>query len=173
MASIFFNSWESLARTACLTILGYVAIVLLLRVSGKRTLAKMNAFDFIVTVALGSCLASVALSKSIPLADGVAAFSLFILLQYVLTWLSVRSKAVQALITSSPTLLFYQGEFLRRVMKEQRITEEDIFHACRQQGLSTLDEVDMIILESTGDMAILKKVEPGRLSTLGAIDLPQ
>ena len=173
MASIFFDSWESLARTACLTILGYVAIVLLLRVSGKRTLAKMNAFDFIVTVALGSCLASVALSKSIPLADGVAAFSLFILLQYALTWLSVRSKAVQALITNSPTLLFYQGEFLRRAMKEQRITEEDIFHACRQQGLSTLDEVDMIILESTGDVAILKKTEPGRLSTLGAIDLPQ
>ena len=67
---MFFDSWASLGRTAVVGILAYVALVLLLRVSGKRTLSSMNAFDLVVTVALGSTLASVFLSSSVPLARG-------------------------------------------------------------------------------------------------------
>lgn len=84
-------------------------MVLLLRVSGKRTLTKMNAFDLVVTVALGSTLATVLLTKSVALAEGLTAFVLLIFLQFVLTWLSVRSRAVSRLVKSEPTLLVYQG----------------------------------------------------------------
>lgn len=84
-------------------------MVLLLRVSGKRTLTKMNAFDLVVTVALGSTLATVLLTKSVALAEGLTAFVLLIFLQFVLTWLSVRSRAVGRLVKSEPTLLVYQG----------------------------------------------------------------
>jgi uncharacterized membrane protein YcaP (DUF421 family) len=65
MEKIFFESWESIARTLLMTSLSYVTMVILLRISGKRTLAKMNAFDFVVTIALGSSLATVALNKSV------------------------------------------------------------------------------------------------------------
>ena len=71
MQNIFFDSWESMVRTVVITILAYVVLVFLLRSSGKRTLSKMNAFDFIVTVALGSTLATVMLNKNVALADGV------------------------------------------------------------------------------------------------------
>jgi uncharacterized membrane protein YcaP (DUF421 family) len=64
---IFFGGWESLLRTFVITVLAYVFLIVLLRGSGKRTLSKMNAFDFIVTIALGSTLATVMLNKSIPL----------------------------------------------------------------------------------------------------------
>ena len=84
-------------------------VLLLLRVSGKRTLTKMNAFDLVVTVALGSTLATVLLTKSVALAEGLTAFVLLIFLQFVLTWLSVRSRAVSRLVKSEPTLLVYQG----------------------------------------------------------------
>ena len=86
-----------------------VLLLLLLRVSGKRTLTKMNAFDLVVTVALGSTLATVLLTKSVALAEGLTAFMLLIFLQFVLTWLSVRSRAVSRLVKSEPTLLVYQG----------------------------------------------------------------
>ena len=86
-----------------------VLLLLLLRVSGKRTLTKMNAFDLVVTVALGSTLATVLLTKSVALAEGLTAFVLLIFLQFVLTWLSVRSRAVSRLVKSEPTLLVYQG----------------------------------------------------------------
>ena len=84
-------------------------LLLLLRVSGKRTLTKMNAFDLVVTVALGSTLATVLLTKSVALAEGITAFVLLIFLQFVLTWLFVRSQAASRLVKSEPTLLVYQG----------------------------------------------------------------
>ncbi len=87
---MFFGSWYSLLRILVVGVLAYVALIVLLRVTGKRTLSKMNAFDLVVTVALGSTLATVLLSKDVALADGVVAFALLIGLQFIITWLSVR-----------------------------------------------------------------------------------
>lgn len=70
--------------------LAYSAMILCLRLSGKRTLTKLNAFDLVITLALGSTLSTVLLDKSISLGEGIVAFGLLILLQYVLTWSSVR-----------------------------------------------------------------------------------
>ena len=78
MDQIFFNNWQSLGRTFIITILGYILMIFFLRISGKRTLSKMNAFDFIVTIALGSSLATVALNKNVPLAEGALVFFLLI-----------------------------------------------------------------------------------------------
>ncbi len=159
MEKIFFDNWASIARIAINTTLAYAAIVILLRISGKRTLSKMNAFDFIVTVALGSSLATVALSKDIALVDGVLAFVLFIFLQYCLTWLSVRIKAVKKVITSEPVLLLYKGEMLRDVMKKERITEEEINVAIRESGMTDLQGIHSIVLETTGTMSVIPERE--------------
>lgn len=65
MEGIFFNGWFALVRTAVVGVLAYVALIVFLRLSGKRTLSKMNAFDLIVTVSLGSTLATIALSADV------------------------------------------------------------------------------------------------------------
>ena len=72
----------------------YLSLLVLLRVSGKRTLAKLNAFDFVVIVALGSTLSSVLLSSDVALAEGVTAMVLLVGLQFLVAWLSVRSGTV-------------------------------------------------------------------------------
>uniref|UniRef100_UPI003593849D DUF421 domain-containing protein n=1 Tax=Persicitalea sp. TaxID=3100273 RepID=UPI003593849D len=159
MDKVFFDNWETIARISINTTLAYVAMIILLRVSGKRTLSKMNAFDFIVTVALGSSLATVALSKSVPLLDGILAFSLFIFLQFSLTWLSVRVKAVKKVITNDPVILLYRGEFLREVMKKERITEEEINVAVRESGTTNLQDIHVIVLETTGTMSVISERE--------------
>lgn len=115
MENIWFDSWESILRIICITPLAYVAIVFLLRVSGKSTLAKMNAFDFVVTIALGSILASVSLNQSIPLANGVTVILLFIGFQFIFTWLAFRVSAVKTLITSSPSLISTRATFFIRL----------------------------------------------------------
>lgn len=158
MENIWFNSWESILRIICVAPAAYFAIVILLRFSGKRTLAKMNAFDFVVTIALGSVLAGVALNQNIPLADGVTGIFLFIGLQFLFTWLAVRVKKVKTLITSGPSLIFYKGNFLYQAMKKERITVEEIYSAARQKGISNLDGIEMIILETTGDISIIEKI---------------
>ena len=166
MDNIFFGNWESTVRTVVLTVLGYLLMVFLLRVSGKRTLSKMNAFDFVVTIALGSCLASISLNKDITLTDGVTAFSLFIGLQYLFTYLSVRIPGFRSLIASSPSIIFYKGEFLPKEMKKQRLTKEELYNECRLKGYASLDGISLIILEGTGDISIIEEVQNSSQSTL-------
>ncbi len=112
MGQIFFDNGFALVRTLAIGVLAYASLILLLRMTGKRTLSKMNAFDFVVTVALGSTLASVLLSKDVTLAQGVIALALLIGLQLAITWLSVRVRWVRRLVTGEPSLLLYRGEFL-------------------------------------------------------------
>jgi hypothetical protein len=78
LEAIFFSGWDGLLRTLVVGVLAYVVLVGFLRLSGKRTLSKMNAFDLVVTVALGSTLATILLSKDVALAEGALAFALLI-----------------------------------------------------------------------------------------------
>src|SRR3990170_1372212 len=109
---MFFDSWGGLARVCVVGTLAYCALIFLLRVSGKRTLSKMNAFDLVVTVALGSTLATILLSKDVALVEGIVALALLIGLQFLITWLSVRSAKVSRLVKAEPALLFHRGSFL-------------------------------------------------------------
>jgi uncharacterized membrane protein YcaP (DUF421 family) len=159
MKSIFFESWESMLRTGVITILAYVLLIFLLRISGKRTLSKMNAFDFIVTVALGSTLATVMLSKDVVLADGVLGFFLLIFLQYVITWLSVRNTSISNLVKSSPALLVYKGEILNEIMMKERIDQDEIYATIRKNGLSSIEDADAVVLETDGSLTVIRSVK--------------
>ena len=170
MENIFFNGWPSILRTVILTILAYITMIFFLRVSGQRTLAKMNAFDFIITIALGSAFATVALNKNVTLADGSVAFFLFISLQATLTWLSVRSKSVKNIITSSPTMLLYKGDILWDVLKRERITLDEIHMAARKKGIVDLHQIDLIVLETTGDITIIEDLNKPHIDTLNDIE---
>lgn len=170
MESIFFNNWQSLVRILIIGVLAYASLIILLRVSGKRTLTKMNAFDFVVTVALGSTLASVLLSKDVTLSDGVLAFCVLIFLQYSVTWLSVRSKTFSDFIKSEPRLLFFQGKFLRKAMRSERITENELIAVARKNGISSLDDVDAMVLETNGKVNVLKKLNSSTPSLLSNVN---
>ena len=89
---MFLDSWSELIRLLVVGSLAYVGLVGFLRLSGKRTLTKMNAFDLVVTVALGSTLATVLLSKDVSLSEGLLAFTLLSALQYAVASLAVRSQ---------------------------------------------------------------------------------
>jgi uncharacterized membrane protein YcaP (DUF421 family) len=162
MENIYFNSWESILRIIIMTILAYTGLVFLLRSSGKRTLSKMNAFDFVVTVALGSTLATVILSKDISLADGMVALLCLIFLQFIITWTSVRFSWFKRLITSQPALLIYKGEMLHKVLKKERITLEEIHVAVRQKGVTDIKNIDVLILETTGDFTVIPKLSEAK-----------
>lgn len=162
---MIFDGWWDLVRVLVVGTLAYVALVLLLRVSGKRTLSKMNAFDFIVTVALGSTLATVLLSKDVTLVEGVTALGLLILLQFVVTWLSVRSDLVRRLAKAEPTLLFHRGQFLTGAMRRQRVTEAEIRAAVRNQGIASLAAVAAVVLETDGSLNVLSPPADGHAPT--------
>ena len=152
----FFNGWAELGRTVLIGALAYLALVFLLRISGKRTLSKLNAFDLIVTVAFGSTLASVIMSKNVALAEGVVAFALLIALQFAITFLSVHSKRFSKLIKAEPRLLFFNGEFIPQAMTNERLTRGEVRAAVRANGAASLSAIHAVVLETDGSLSVIK-----------------
>lgn len=157
MEPMFFNGWESLLRTLVVGVLAYVSLIAFLRISGKRTLSKMNAFDLIVTVALGSTLATVLLSKDVALAEGALAFALLIGLQFIVTWSSVRSRRVRRWVTGEPLIVLYRGEFLPSALRRARVAEDEVRAAVRSAGLVSLEEAEAVVLETDGSFSVVQR----------------
>ena len=153
---MFLNNWIGLGRVVIISICAYAALVLVLRIAGKRSLAKLNAFDLVVTVALGSTFATVILNNSIPLAEGVLALALLICLQFIITWLSVRFEPVQDLVKSEPTLLVRDGNYLMEAMRAQRVTKEEVEAALREHGTSEISQAACVVLETDGSLSIIQ-----------------
>jgi uncharacterized membrane protein YcaP (DUF421 family) len=164
-AELLWSGWQGPLRVLVTGLLSYVALVVLLRVSGKRTLAKMNAFDLIVTVALGSSFATVLLSDRVALAEGLTAFAVLIAMQFAVAWASARSERIERVIKSQPTVLVWRGRLLPEALREQRVTARELHAACREAGASSLDEVHAVVLETAGELSVLR-AEPGAGSTL-------
>jgi uncharacterized membrane protein YcaP (DUF421 family) len=162
----FFNGWGSLFRILVIGLLAYTTLVLFLRLSGNRTLSKMNAFDLIVTVALGSTLATVLLSKDVALADGAVAMGLLISLQFIITWTSVRFSWVRRLVTGEPLMLLYQGEYLPNSLRKARVTKAEVLSAIRGSGVSDVAAVQAVVLETDGSLSVVKREADSRHSSL-------
>ena len=147
---------DAVVRTVVVGVLAYVALVALLRMSGKRTLSKFNAFDFIVTIALGSTLASVLTSQNVALLQGIVAFVVLLGLQFAITWLSVRSQRVRDLVKGEPTLLLHRGEVREGAMRRARVTREELQAAARDGGVDRLEDLAAAVLETDGTITILQ-----------------
>lgn len=156
---MFFESWHSLGQTAIAALIAYVALIAFLRISGKRTLAKMNAFDLVVTVALGSTLASVLTSKSLPLADGLLALGLLIALQYAVASFTIRFRWFERLVKSTPVAVFRDGEFDHDAMFRERLARDEVLMAIRSAGVHDLGGVFMVVLETDGSFNVLRHPE--------------
>lgn len=163
---MLLDSWEVLFKTFLVGVLAYGAIVFFLRISGKRTLSKWNAFDLIVTIALGSSLSATILAQNTSLAQGLLAFALLILLQMAITWLSVRFSLVQRVVKAKPALLLYKGNYCDHALRRERVTRSEILATLRTQGVSDVGQVDAVILESDGSFSVIKELKSGNNSTL-------
>lgn len=168
----FYGGIEPLIRIVVVGTLAYFSLVGLLRVLGKRTLAQLNAFDFVITIAIGSTLGRLITAKGVSLIESVTAFSTLILLQYLVSWLTVRSPTIENFVTASPCLLFFRGQFLYKVMQKQRITKSQLLAVVREKKIGSLQAVEAIVLESAGTIAVVKKETDGEsadLSVLGNV----
>lgn len=153
--TILYDGWTGPARVALSAVAVYLGLVLLLRLSGKRTLSDMNAFDFIVTVALGSTLASTILSRDTPVAEGLAALVTLVLLQAILAWAGSRWSPARRAMKSEPTLLVHEGRMLESAMRSERVSAAEVLAAIRAQGGADLRDVHAVVLETNGNFSVI------------------
>jgi uncharacterized membrane protein YcaP (DUF421 family) len=118
-------------------------------------------------VALGSLVATLTLSKSVTLIEGLVALAVLVGLQLATESLSTRWRGFRALAEGSPVLLFYQGQFLRRAMRRHDVTETAVYQAIREHGVSEIEDVHAVILEIDGAFSIITS---GRSRTESALD---
>jgi uncharacterized membrane protein YcaP (DUF421 family) len=163
---MWFDAWRELVRVLLVGAAAYVFLVVLLRVSGKRTLAKLNAFDLVVTVALGSTLATILLSADVSWSEGVLALVLLVALQFVVAWTTSRWPAARSALTASPTLLLHHGEMLEDALRKHRVSPGELRQAVRASGGGDLSRVGAVVLESDGTLSVITACSLGSASAL-------
>lgn len=161
MRNIFYNNFETVYSTAIKGILIYIFLIIALRITGKRSLSKLNIFDFIITIAIGSVFASVLTSKDVKLAQGTTAIIVLLGGQYIISKWAYNSDKFEQKIKSDPALLYYDDHFLYKTMKHERVTEREILQAVRSKGISSLDKVEAVILETQGSISVISKSDKG------------
>lgn len=155
MRDILFTGWEPLAHTVVVGVLGYAALVVLLRASGARTLAQMSSFDVVIAVAVGATFGRVLTAQQVALAQAVTAFVVLVALQVGVTTLAARRPALAGRVTASPTLLLHRGRPLPDVLRRHRVTEADLRAALRRRGLGSFAAADAVVLEADGELSVL------------------
>ena len=146
---------QSIGHVLIVGILTYLALIVVLRLSGKRTLSKWNAFDFVVTIALGSVLASALMSSSVSLLQSIVALCVLVLLQFAITFTSVRSPFMRRLIKAEPALLLEAGTYRHDIMRRERVVEAEIRAAIREQGHADIEAITAVVLETDGSFSVI------------------
>jgi len=166
MPAMWFDAWGDLARVLLVGTAAYVSLVVLLRLSGKRTLAKLNAFDLIVTVALGSTLATILLSSDVSWTEGALALVLLVALQLVVAWTTTRWPASRKALTAAPTLLLWHGEVREDALRQHRVSMSELRQAVRSSSSGDLSQVGAVVLESDGTLSVVTSSSLGSASAL-------
>ena len=148
---MWFDTWSDVLRVLLVGVASYAALVVFIRVSGKRALAQLNAFDFVVTVALGSTLATILLSSDVSYVEGAIALALLLALQVIVAFLAARWHRVRRLTTASPTVLLKSGRFDDAALRRTRLSRADV----RQAGVGDLSSIAVVVLESNGGLSVI------------------
>lgn len=138
----------------------YAAIILFTRLAGLRSFSKMSSFDFAVTVAFGSLLASAVLSPDPPLLRAVAGLGALYLLQYSVSRVRIRGGRLSSVFDNQPLLLMDGPRILHENLARGRITRSDLLAKLREANVVRRDQVRAVVLETTGDISVLH-ADPG------------
>jgi uncharacterized membrane protein YcaP (DUF421 family) len=167
--TFFFGGWTPILRTVVVGVLLFLALVVFLRSTGSRSLSKLNAFDFVVTVAIGSTFGGALLSKGVALAEAVAAFAVLLTMQFLVGFVQARWPGIKRVVTNPPRLVYYRGTFLRGEMRKQRVVEDELRAVTREEGIGSLESVEAIVLESSGELSVVTSGADG--SAMGELPL--
>lgn len=166
---MWFDSWSAVLRIALVGAASYVALVLLLRLGGKRVLAKLNAFDLVVTVALGSVLASAVLSKDIRYVDALTAMVLLVGAQWVVSRVTTSLPGGRRFVNAEPTLVVIHGVVVQDALSRLRLTRGEVLQAVRSSGQGGLDGVAAVVLEPDGTLSVVPRSAAGDGTALAEV----
>jgi len=144
--------WEFVLRA----VIVYVVILVLVRMSGKRTVGQFTPFDMILLVLLGTAVQNSLIGEDVSLLGGLILAATLIGLNYLVGFVTSRSRRADRLIEGAPVVLARDGKLFERVLKKELVSAADFDEAMRQSGCGELDKVKLALLETNGQITIIK-----------------
>lgn len=151
--SLAIPVWDIVLRTAVV----YVALLLLLRIAGKREIGQMTAFDVVVILTVANAVQNAMIGPDNSLIGGLIAAVVLVAINYGVATLGVRSRFFKSALRGHPTLLINRGQFVVPNLRREEIDPDDVYMAMREHGIDTIDQVKLAVLETDGSISIVPR----------------
>lgn len=143
---------DSVVRAAAV----YLILLVIMRIAGKRTLAQVTTFDFILLLIIGEATQQALLGEDFSILNAAIVIGTLVLLDIALSVLKQRSRRLDRIIDDSPVVIVDRGKLLRDRMDRARIDEQEILVAARElHGLERLEQIKYAVLERSGGISIV------------------
>lgn len=149
------------------SILMFLIIILLTRIIGLRSFAKFTAYDFAVTIAIGSIVGAI-LTSTTSVSQGFVAIASLLSLTYIFSWLQRQFPLFKAVISNKPLLLMQGSEILNDNLQHARIDKSQLIAKLREANVTDFDQILAVVLESTGDISVLHKTSSSSQNELSS-----
>lgn len=138
----------------------YAVLMVIFRIAGKRSLAQITTFDFILLLVIGEATGQALLGEDFSVTNALIVIITLLMLDIGLSLAQARWPRLEPLMDDVPLLLVSDGKVIQRRLDKARISEPDILHAARSlQGLERMEQVKYAVLERTGEISIIPKEE--------------
>ncbi|MBW3589290.1 MAG: DUF421 domain-containing protein [Actinobacteria bacterium] len=157
MEEWFGASWSEIGKVVTSTLAIYASVLAGLRIAGRRTVSQMSAFDFVVTIAIGSIIGATVLSSDPTYGRAVAGLVTLLAAQQLVAILRQQVPATRRLLDFSPEHLYVDGKVqLRHNPLTAQVTETELFSKLRRHGVESLEDVKLVVLEPDGRVSVLR-----------------
>ncbi len=165
--------WSSLPETISTVVkvlLIYVGAVAALRIAGRRTLAQLSAFDIVVTIAIGSTIASAVVPSDAAVSDALVVLVTLLCSQVVIAAARQRFPRTRKVLDFAPLAVFQDGKLeLRRTPTSAQLTPEEVYAMLRQKRVFDLGDVRLVVLEPTGNISVSRSAPPVESEVTGPV----
>ena len=158
---------QELLLTAARSVAVFVLMLIVVRALGKRTVGNFSAFDLLVALMLGEVVDEI-IYGDVGFLQGTLAIVVLGTLAFLDAVLSFASRPFQRILEGRPAILIRHGKFQQHAMRAERLNEIDIAAMLRNQGVQDLREIKLAVLETDGELSVLKErwAEPAQKSDL-------
>jgi uncharacterized membrane protein YcaP (DUF421 family) len=147
------------AEVAIRAIFSFIVLFTLARLLGKKQISHLTFFDYVVGIVIGDMASQMAIDTSMKVVNALIGLVVYTLLSIFLAYGAIKSFKFRDLVESSPSILIKDGKIMERSLFTHKMTYDDLMNGLREKGAFMIDEVEMAILETNGQISVMKKPE--------------
>jgi len=148
---------DKILQTAISSLIAIIALFILTRIMGKKQMAQLNFFDYVVGISIGSIASEYAVVRAIHISEGLTALTVFTLFSIVLSYISMKSYKGRKILDGTPVILIENGKIIETNLKKTKVNINDLLEECRQKDIFDIAEIEFAVLETSGRLSVLPK----------------